>query len=238
MKLRLLVAATIAALTLTAGSVGAQDTTSEKGKLSYAIGYKTGIDIARLQARGEQIDINAVIKALQDAVAKKDPAVPAEQLGQSIESMQKRLAAKAKAEFDKMAAENKTKSDTFLAQNKGKSGVKTLASGVQYRVLEAGSGGAKPNQTSQVQISYKGTLPDGRVIVDTAQAAPNQPAGPVSIKVSEIPLSGLREVLQMMPTGARWEVVMPGNAAYGTTVEAGELANQAVVFDVKLVGVK
>lgn len=237
MKLRLLVAATLAALTLTAGAVSAQDTTSEKGKLSYAIGFKTGIDIARLQARGEQIDIATVIKALQDAVAKKDPAVPAEQLGQSIENMQKRLAAKAKAEFDKLAAENKTKSDTFLAQNKGKSGVKTLASGVQYRVIEAGSG-AKPTQASQVQISYKGTLPDGRVIVDTAQAAPNQPAGPVSIKVSEIPLSGLREALQLMPTGARWEVVMPGTAAYGTTIEAGEMANQAVVFDVKLVSFK
>jgi len=237
MKLRLLVAATLAALTLTAGAVSAQDTTSEKGKLSYAIGFKTGIDIARLQARGEQIDIATVIKALQDAVAKKDPAVPAEQLGQSIENMQKRLAAKAKAEFDKLAAENKTKSDTFLAQNKGKSGVKTLASGVQYRVIEAGAG-AKPTQASQVQISYKGTLPDGRVIVDTAQAAPNQPAGPVSIKVSEIPLSGLREALQLMPTGARWEVVMPGSAAYGTTIEAGEMANQAVVFDVKLVSFK
>lgn len=237
MKLRLLVAATLAALTLTAGAVSAQDTTSEKGKLSYAIGFKTGIDIARLQARGEQIDIATVIKALQDAVAKKDPAVPAEQLGQSIENMQKRLAAKAKAEFDKLAAENKTKSDTFLAQNKGKSGVKTLASGVQYRVIEAGSG-AKPTQASQVQISYKGTLPDGRVIVDTAQAAPNQPAGPVTIKVSEIPLPGLREALQLMPNGARWEVVMPGNAAYGTTIEAGDMANQAVVFDVKLVSFK
>jgi peptidylprolyl isomerase len=237
MKLRLLVAATLAALTLTAGAVSAQDTTSEKGKLSYAIGFKTGIDIARLQARGEQVDVATVIKALQDAVAKKDPAVPAEQLGLSIENMQKRLAAKAKAEFDKMSTENKTKSDTFLAQNKAKAGVKTLASGVQYRVVEAGAG-AKPTQASQVQISYKGTLPDGRVIVDTAQAAPNQPAGPVSIKVSEIPLSGLREALQMMPTGARWEVVMPGTAAYGTTIEAGEMANQAVVFDVKLVSIK
>jgi peptidylprolyl isomerase len=237
MKLRLLAAATLAALALTAGVASAQDTTSEKGKLSYAIGYKTGIDIARLQARGEQVDINTVIKALQDAVAKKDPTVPAEQLGQSIESMQKRLAAKAKVEFDKMAADNKTKSDTFLAQNKGKQGVKTLGSGVQYRVIEAG-GGAKPTQASQVQLQYKGTLPDGRVIVDTNQAAQGQPAGPVTIKVSEVPLPGLREALLLMPTGARWEVAMPGNQAYGTTIEAGEMANQAVVFDVKLVSVK
>ncbi len=237
MKLRLLVAATLAALTLTAGAVSAQDTTSEKGKLSYAIGFRIGMDIAELQARGEQVDVATVIKALQDAVAKKDPAVPAKQLGLSIENMQTRLDARAKAAFEKMSAENKTKSDTFLAQNKAKAGVKALASGVQYRVIEAGAG-AKPTQASQVLISYKGTLPSGRVIVDTDDAAPNQPAGPVSIKVSEIPLSGLREALQMMPTGARWEVVMPATAAYGTTIEAGQMANQAVVFDVKLVSIK
>lgn len=237
MKLRLLAAATLAALALNAGVATAQDTTSEKGKLSYAIGYKTGIDIARLMARGEQVDMTTVVKALQDAVAKKDPTVPVEQMGQAIDNMQKRMAAKAKAEFDKLAADNKTKSDAFLAQNKTKPGVKSLASGVQYKVVEAGAG-AKPTQASEVQISYKGTLPDGRVIVDTAQAAPNQPAGPVSIKVSEIPLPGLREALLLMPTGARWEVTMPGSAAYGTTVEAGEMVNQAVVFDIKLVSVK
>ncbi len=237
MKLRLLAVATLVALTLTAGAAMAQDTTSEKGKLSYAIGYKTGIDVARLIARGEQVDINTVIKAMQDAVGKKEPTVAAEQLGQAIEDMQKRQVAKAKTEFDKLAADNKAKSDTFLAQNKGKPGVKVLPSGVQYTVADAG-GGAKPTQASQVQIQYKGSLPDGRVIVDTAQATQGQPAGPVTIKVSEIPLPGLREALLMMPTGARWQVVMPGDKAYGTGVDAGEMANQAVVFDVKLISIK
>ncbi|TXH65282.1 MAG: FKBP-type peptidyl-prolyl cis-trans isomerase [Lysobacteraceae bacterium] len=238
MKLRLLAAATLVAMTLATGAVAAQDTTSEKGKLSYAIGYKTGIDLAQLMASGEQVDINTVIKALQDAVARKDPAVPADQLRTAIQNMQKRQIAKAKAEFEKLAAENKTKSDAFMAQNKAKSGVKTLPSGVQYKVIEAG-GGAKPVQASQVTIEYKGTLPDGRVIIDTAQAGPNQPAGPVPIKVSEVPLAGLREALLMMPTGARWEVAIPGgDKGYGSGPEAGEMANQAVIFNLKLVSIQ
>jgi peptidylprolyl isomerase len=89
-----------------------------------------------------------------------------------------------------------------------------------------------------VQLQYKGTLPDGTVLIDTSQAREGQPAGPVSMKVSQIPLVGLREALTQMPSGARWEVVLPGDKAYGSTIQAGRMANQAVVFDVKLLSVK
>lgn len=233
MKLRLLAAA-LAALTLTAGVATAQDMTSEKGKLSYALGYDLGRNLAE---SGEAIDVNTVIKAVQDGYAKKEPGVPVDQLRVAVENMQKRQQAKMQAEFNKLAADNKAKSTAFLAQNKAKPGVKTLASGVQYRIVETGSG-AKPNQTSDVQLQYKGTLPDGTVLIDTSQAREGQPAGPVSLKVSQIPLVGLREALTQMPAGSRWEVVLPGDKAYGTDIQAGRMANQAVVFDVKLVSVK
>ena len=233
MKLRLLAAA-LAALTLTAGAAAAQDTTSEKGKLSYALGYDLGRNLAE---SGEAIDLATVNKAVQDGYAKKEPSVPVDQLRVAVEGMQKRQQAKMQAEFNRIAADNKTKSDAFLAQNKAKAGVKTLPSGVQYRVVEAGSG-AKPTQASDVQLTYKGSLPDGTVLVDTSRAQEGQPAGPISLKVSQIPLVGLREALTQMPTGARWEVVIPSDKAYGTTMQAGRMANQAVVFDVKLVSVK
>jgi peptidylprolyl isomerase len=103
MKLRLLATATLVALALTAGTVAAQDVTSEKGKLSYALGYKTGIDIAQLVKSGEQIDIATLIKAMQDASGGKQPAVAAEQLQAAIDNMQRREMARAKAEFDKIA---------------------------------------------------------------------------------------------------------------------------------------
>jgi peptidylprolyl isomerase len=233
MKLRLL-AATLAALTLTAGAAGAQDTTSEKGKLSYALGYDLGRNLAE---SGEAIDVNTVVKAVQDGFAKKEPGVPVDQLRVAVENMQKRQQAKMQQEFNKLAAANKAASDAFLAQNKSKDGVKTLPSGVQYRILETGNG-AKPTAASDVQLQYKGTLPDGTVLIDTSQAQQGQPAGPVSLKVSQIPLVGLREALTQMPAGSRWEVVLPGDKAYGSTIQAGRLANQAVVFDVKLLSVK
>ena len=236
MKLRLLAAA-IAATALLAGTAVAQDTTSEKGKLSYAIGYNTGAELAELTERGEAVDVNTVVKALQDAYGKQEPAVAVDQLRTAVENMQKRQQAKMEAEFRKLADANKAASDSFLAQNKAKPGVQTLAGGVQYRVIEAGNG-AKPTQASDVQLTYKGSLPAGTVLVDTNQVPEGQTPGPVSLKLSQVPLTGLREALLQMPAGARWEVVLPGDKAYGTDIRAGRMANQAVVFDVKLVSVK
>lgn len=233
MKLRLLAAA-LAAITLTAGAANAQDTTSEKGKLSYALGYDLGRNLIE---SGEQVDMASVQKGLQEGYAKKEPSVAVEQLRSAVQAMQQRQLAKAKAEFDKVSAANKTKSDAYLAQNKSKAGVKSLAGGIQYREIEKGSG-AKPTQASDVQIQYKGSLTDGRTFVDTSKPAEGQAAGPVSVKVSQIPLVGLREALVMMPTGARWEVVLPAEKAYGNTPRSPVGPNQAVVFDVKLVSVK
>ncbi|HEY5970871.1 MAG TPA: FKBP-type peptidyl-prolyl cis-trans isomerase N-terminal domain-containing protein [Pseudoxanthomonas sp.] len=236
MKLRLL-AATLAALTLVAGSAFAQTTPApDKNSLSYALGYDLGRNLIE---SGEAVDVNTVIKALQDGYGKKEPTVPVAQLRTAVETMQKRQMEKAKAAFDKASAENKTKSDAFLAQNKGKAGVQTLPGGVQYRVVEAGSG-AKPTQASNVTLQYKGALTDGRVFVDTfsPQQGQTTPPAPMAIKVSEIPLVGLREALLQMPSGARWEVVLPADKAYGNTPQSPVGPNQAVVFDVKLVSVK
>lgn len=233
MKLRLL-AASLAAMTLLAGTASAQDTTSEKGQLSYALGYDLGRNLVE---SGESIDINTVVKAVQDGFAKKEPAVPVEQLRTAVQNMQQRQVAKAKAEFDKAAAANKTKSDAFLTQNKSKAGVKQLAGGVQYRVVETGNG-AKPTQTSDVEIQYKGSLSTGQTFVDTFNPPEGQKGGPVTMKVSQIPLAGLREALLQMPAGSRWEVVMPPEKAYGNTPQSPIGPNQAVVFDVKLISVK
>ena len=236
MKLRLL-AASLAALTLVAGSAFAQTTPApNKNDLSYALGYDLGRNLVE---SGEAVDINIVIKALQEGYGKKEPTVAVTQLRTAVEAMQKRQMEKAKAAFDKASAENKTKSDAFLAQNKAKAGVQSLPGGVQYRVLEAGSG-AKPNQASEVTLQYKGALTDGRVFVDTFSPQPGQTAAPapMAITVSEIPLVGLRDALLQMPAGARWEVVLPADKAYGNTPQSPVGPNQAVVFDVKLISSK
>ena len=233
MKLRP-IAVAIAALAL-AGSAFAQDTTSEKGKLSYYFGYDYGNNLAELQGRGEQIDAASVVKGLQDALAKKQPAITADQLKPALEAFQKREQARAqqaKAQYDKAAAENKTKSDQFMAQNKAKAGVQTLPSGVQYRVIETGKG-ARPTQASTVQLEVAGPFPFGQH-PDPARPAQQIP----SIKVSEVEMAAMREVLLLMPAGSKWEVALPPDKAYGADPRTPFPPNVAVVFEIKLVAIK
>ncbi len=233
MKLRS-IAVAVAALALT-GNALAQDLSSEKGKLSYYFGYDMGNNLAELTARGEQLDINAIVKGVQDAYAKQKPAITAEQLKPAIEAFQKREQARAqqaKAEYDKAAADNKTKSDQFIASYKGQQGVKTLPNGVAYKVLENGTG-AKPTQASTVALEVSGPFPMGQ----RPQSA-NPPQNIPSIKDSAVEMAAMREVLLQMPAGSKWEVALPPDKAYGADPRTGFPPNVAVVFEIKLISVK
>ncbi|HYG05187.1 MAG TPA: FKBP-type peptidyl-prolyl cis-trans isomerase [Stenotrophomonas sp.] len=228
------IAVAVAALALT-GNVLAQDTSSEKGKLSYYFGYDYGNNLAELTGRGEQLDINSVIKGLQDAYAKKQPAITADQLKPAVEAFQKREQARAqqaKAEYDKAAAENKTKSDQFLAQNKSAAGVQVLPGGVQYKVLEKGTG-AKPTQASTVQLEVAGPFPFGQ---RPAQARPAQQIP--AMKLSQVEMQAMRDTLLQMPAGSKWEVTLPPEKAYGADPRTPFPPNVAVQFEIKLVSVK
>ena len=228
MKLRFL-AATLAALTLTGGAALAQDTSSAKGQLSYALGYQLGRQAAE---SGEALDVTTMTRALQDGYAKKEPSVPIAQMTTAYQGMQTRLQAKAKASFEKAAAENKVKSDTFIVQNRTKPGVKVLPSGAQYRILEAGSG-AKPTQTSTVDLEVAGPFPWGQ------HPATAQPAQKMAgTKVSQVEMPAMREALLQMPAGAKWEITLPADKAYGADPRTGFPPNVAVVFEVKLASVK
>ncbi|MFC3549900.1 FKBP-type peptidyl-prolyl cis-trans isomerase N-terminal domain-containing protein [Lysobacter cavernae] len=228
MKLRL-IAAAVAALALTAGNAVAQDTSSEKGKLSYALGYDLGRNAVE---SGEQVDVNTIIKGLQDGYGKKQPSVPVDQLRTAVQNMQQRQQTKAKAEWDKAAATNKTKSDGFIAANKAKAGVKSLPSGVQYREIEKGSG-AKPTQANTVALEVAGPYAWGE---RPQQARPAQ-AIP-AIKVSEIEMPAMREALLQMPAGSKWEITLPADKAYGADPRTPFPPNVAVQFEVKLISVK
>lgn len=234
MKLRLLAAA-LAATTLVAGTAAAQDINTDQGKLSYALGYDYGQSLHELIARGEQIDINALVKGVQDAYAKREPSVPAEQLRPAVQAFQQREQQRieqAKAEYEKAAAENLAKSGQFLTTYKQAAGVRTLPGGALVRVLEAGNG-AKPTMSSNVQIEVAGPYPFG------VKPAQPQPAKQIpSIQVSQVEMPAMREVLTQMGEGAKWEVVLPPDRAYGADPRTGFPPNVAVQFEVRLVDVK
>ena len=232
MKLRS-IAVAAAALALT-GTAFAQDVSSEKGKLSYYFGYDYGNNLNELTARGEQLDIAAVVKGLQDAYAKKQPAITADQLKPAVEAFQRReqgRAAAAKAEYEKVAAENKTRSDQFLAANKAKAGVQSLPNGVQYRVIETGNG-AKPTQASTVQLQVAGPFPYGQ------RPETVQPHDVPALKLSEVEMQAMRETLLQMPAGSKWEITLSPDKAFGADPRTGFPPNVAVQYEVKLVSVK
>ncbi len=169
MKLRS-IAVAVAAFAM-AGSALAQDVSSEKGKLSYYFGYDYGNNLAELTARGEQLDSQFRGEGPAGRLCQEAAGADGDQLKPALEAFQKReqsRAQQAKAEYDKVAGENKTKSDQFIAQYKGQAGVKTLASGVPYKVMENGTG-AKPTQASTVELLVSGPYPFGQRPAEAAR---------------------------------------------------------------------
>jgi FKBP-type peptidyl-prolyl cis-trans isomerase len=223
MKLRWLLAS-VALLGI--GAVHAQDTTSEKGKLSYAIGYQLGREMAE---RGVDLEVSTVVRGVQEGFAKRDPSVPPEDMRAAVEKMQEQLLTQARAEFERVSAENKAKSEQFLTANRAKQGIQNLASGIQYRIIEQGTG-PQPTADSTVQIHFRGSLTTGQEFASTYTG--NEA---VSMKISEAPLPGLREILPMMKVGSRWEVFLPSDMAYGDSPRSPIGPGQAAVFDVKVV---
>jgi len=243
MKLRLLAAAT-AALALGSGVALAQTAApakpaapaaaaapADKATLSYALGYEYGANLAQSKA---DLDVNAIVRALQDGYAKRPPTVAADKLSAALQQFEQKVVGQQKAELERVTRENKTKSDAFMAANRGKTGVTSLPSGIQYRVIETGTG-PKPTSASTVQVHLMGSISTGQQFANTYAS---QGAQPVSLKVSELPVPGLKDVVQMMPVGSRWEVFLPPDKAYGNDPRGPGGPAQALVFDIKLISSK
>jgi FKBP-type peptidyl-prolyl cis-trans isomerase len=206
----------------------AQDTTSDKGKLSYSIGYEIGKDFTE---RKIDVDINTVIRAIQDGYGKRPAAVAEADMRAALEQMQAKLQEQMRTEFARVSSENKAKSDDFLAKNRSKPGIVTLPSGLQYRVIEEGTGG-RPASTSEVKLHFRGSLYTGQEFASTYQG--NQP---VAMRVADAPIKGLQEALPLMKSGSRWELFLPSDLAYGDSPRSPIGPSQAVVFDVTLIEV-
>jgi FKBP-type peptidyl-prolyl cis-trans isomerase FklB len=208
----------LAALFVT-GSALAQDTTTEKGKISYAIGYQVGTGLAE---RKMDVDITTLTRALQDAFAKRPPAVPEAAMKDALG----KLDAKMKAEADKTLGDNKRESDMFMASNRSKTGIVALPDGVQYRVIEAGNGRAIL-PTSEVTFHVRVSLTSGREIRSSFVG------DPIKSKVSDMPgIFGtklLPDVIQKMKGGDHWMIYLPPEQASG---------NQVFIWEVKIIDVK
>lgn len=239
MKLRLLAAA-VAALTLTAGLASAQTKPAaapaatpntalpavDKNHASYAFGYSLGQELAN---SGEPIDVATVVRGLQDAYAKKDPAYTQEQLGTAYSGFQQRVQRKMEDAFRKAMADNQAQSAAFVTKYKTQQGVVTLPSGIMYRIAKQGTG-AKATSNSNVQIALRSFLAAVGVPISGVQTPP-------AFKVSDAPIPALKETLPLMQQGAVWEIVIPpGKGLNGAQNQ--QFAQQAVAMQVELGSVK
>jgi FKBP-type peptidyl-prolyl cis-trans isomerase FklB len=210
---------------LMAGPVMAQDLTSEKGKLSYAVGWDIGEDIQR---RGADFDVETVIAAIRDSAAGKESQVPADEMVALLTALQQKVRQEQAEAFQKLAEENQKKSEEFLAANLSKNGIVALPSGIQYRIIEEGEG-ARPGMDSSVKVHYRGSKTDG-LEFDSSFAR----GVPEEFQVSSV-LRGWQEVLPLMKTGSTWQIFVPPEMAFGARGNPPVGPNEVLIFDLKLV---
>lgn len=217
--------ALVVLITIMANPVMAQDITTDKGKLSYAVGWDIGEDIQR---RGGEFDVETIIAAVRDSAAGKDPQVPSEEMVALLTELQQKVRQEQAEAFQKLAADNQVKSEEFLTANKSKNGIVALPSGIQYRIIEEGEG-SRPNMDSGVKVHYRGSKINGHEFDSSfARGVPEE------FTVDSV-LKGWQEVLPLMKTGATWQVFVPPELAFGARGNPPVGPNEALIFDLKLV---
>ena len=230
MKIKLVAAAVMGLMMTTA--MAATDATSlstDTDKLSYSIGADLG---KNFKTQGIDINLTALAKGMQDGMGTAPLALTEQQMKDVLNKFQKDLMAKRTSEFNKKADDNKTKGETFLADNKSKPGIVVLPSGLQYKVIENGTG-TKPGKADTVTVEYTGRLINGTVFDSTDKSGK-----PATFQVSQV-IPGWTEALQLMPAGSTWEVYVPSNLAYGPRSVGGPIGpNEALIFKIHLISVK
>jgi len=202
---------------------------TEKDKLSYAMGMDLG---NQLKTRSVEIDPAIFGRGLADALSGGKTLLTAEEAKAIITELQKAMLVK-QAEAAKVVGEkNKAEGDAFLAANKAKEGVVALPSGVQYKVLTAGTG-KMPTAEDTVICQYRGTLIDGKEFDSSYKRG--QPA---TFPVKGV-IKGWTEVLQLMPVGSKWQVFIPPNLAYAERGSGSMIGpNATLIFEIELVAIK
>lgn len=217
--------ALIILVVLMASPAMAQDVTTEKGKLSYSVGWDIGEDIKR---RGAEFDVEAIISAIRDSAAAKDPQVPPEEMAALLTELQRKVRQEQAEAFQKLAADNQREAEDFLAKNQAKTGIVELPSGVQYRIIDEGEG-SRPGMESAVKVHYRGSKINGHEFDSSfARGVPEE------FTVNAV-LKGWQEVLPLMKTGSTWQVFVPPELAFGARGNPPVGPNEALIFDLKLV---
>jgi len=202
---------------------------TQRDKVSYSM----GLDIGRmLKMQGVDVDLELVTRGLKDAYTGNQPLLTDEEMQEVLTNFKKEFIAKQQELAKQQGEKNKKEGEMFLETNKKKEGVQTLPSGLQYKVLKAGAG-KKPTATDTVTVHYRGTLIDGKEFDSSYRRGK-----PATFPVNGV-IPGWTEALQLMEEGAKWELFIPSNLAYGERSAGGDIGpNATLIFEVELISIE
>ncbi len=200
-----------------------------KEKASYAIGLSIG---GSLHRDGVDIDPTILLRGLRDAKAGSKPLLTDDELKATMQALQTDVRQRAQAKMQQAGEVNVKAGEAFLAANKTKPGVVTLPSGLQYKILVAGSG-PKPTTTDSVVCNYRGTL-----INNTEFDSSYKRGQPATFQVGQV-IKGWTEALQLMPVGSKWQLFIPPDLAYGQRGAGRDIGpNATLIFEVELLSIE
>jgi FKBP-type peptidyl-prolyl cis-trans isomerase FklB len=173
------------------------------------------------------LDTEAIAMAIEDVLRGNDLRVSMEDMQVAATAYQNELNAEKLA----AGAENQAAGEKFLEENSDREGVVVLDSGLQYRIVKAGTG-ESPTETDTVTVHYRGRLLDGTEF-DSSYGR----GQPTELGVGQV-IPGWQEALQLMPVGSKWEVWIPASLAYGSQGAGSIGPNETLHFDIELIEIK
>lgn len=191
-------------------------------KISYSLGVSI---VKNLKSQGiDTIDAKEFTQAVEDVFAGKDLKISEEESTKIIQDYFQGIQ-------KKMLDANHEEGLKFLEENKNKDGITTLESGLQYKIITAGEG-EMPKAEETVTTHYHGTLINGTVFDSSVERGE-----PASFPVNGV-IAGWTEALQLMPVGAKWQLFIPHQLAYGEK-GAGQMIMPftTLVFEVELLSI-
>jgi FKBP-type peptidyl-prolyl cis-trans isomerase FklB len=216
--------------------VGAEATTTPAtGPVTAIAGYDSGFMVVRgLSEHGLDVDWNIVVQGMHDEESGAHLQLTEAQVKGYLRDFNSEASMKVRGERLLKNIDNQKISNEFMVQNKTKEGIVALPSGLQYKVITAGTGQV-PTRQDTVEINCRGAITDGTVFEDTYKAGK---ARTFEVNDGSV-IAGLREAVQHMPAGSKWQLFIPPRLGYlyrgfGKIVEPGVV----LVYEVELLNVK
>jgi FKBP-type peptidyl-prolyl cis-trans isomerase FklB len=177
------------------------------------------------------MDVDLLLDGFQDALTQSDPKLKQDEVQSIMQALREQVEQQQKAFYAKLSEQNKKEGEAFLKENKEKEGVVTLVSGLQYKVLQEGTG-PKPTPVDVVSVHYRGTFLNGQIFDSSYERGK-----PHSFPVNRV-IPGWSEALQLMRVGDKWQIFVPYYLAYGEAGFGNEIGpNTTLIFEMELLGI-